>query len=85
MTFIAFYCKGLSHRLLRTPMNKRSELSVKMFLQNCKRYADMLTPANNFDPQNIFSVRLAQILDSTAFGRSLFLMFKKLYNKPVLK
>ncbi len=83
--FIAFYCNGLSHRILRTPMNKRNGLSVKIFLQNCKQYADMLAPQNNFKPQNIFSVRLAQILDYTVFGRSLFLMFKKLYSKPILK
>jgi hypothetical protein len=66
-------------------MNKRNGLSVKIFLQNCKQYADMLAPQNNFKPQNIFSVRLAQILDYTVFGRSLFLMFKKLYSKPILK
>jgi glycosyltransferase involved in cell wall biosynthesis len=85
VNFIAAYCKGLSHRLLRTPIEKRDHLSVKIFLQKCKQYADMLVPGNDFDPRKNFSISLAEALDSTAFGRYIFLMFKKIYGKPVLK
>ena len=85
LNFIAAYTKGLSHRLLRTPIEKRGHLSVKIFLQKSKQYADMLVPGNNFNPKNKLSVVLAEALDSSAVGRFLFLMFKKIYRKPVLK
>jgi glycosyltransferase involved in cell wall biosynthesis len=83
--FIAVYCKGLAHRLLRTPKEKRDQLSVKLFIQQCKSYADLLVPGNNFDPLNVPSVRMAKFIDSNAIGRKVFLLFKKVYSKPILK
>lgn len=82
--FIRFYCKGLAHRLLRTPKNKRKGESVASFLEQCKQYANRLVPENNFDPVDSFSVKLAKRLDSNAVTRELFLAFKKIYTKPVL-
>ena len=81
--FIGFYAKGLSHRLLRTPKNKREGLSVNSFLKQCKSFADLLVPGNNFDPEKQFSVRLASQIDSNALTRNLFLAFKKINPKPV--
>ncbi len=83
LQFIGFYAKGLSHRLLRTPKNKREGLSVNSFLKECKSFADTLVPGNDFDPEKQFSVRLASQIDSNAFTRSLFLAFKKINPKPV--
>lgn len=77
--FLLFYCKGLSHRLLRTPKNKRGGLSVKLFLQKCKQYADLLVGSNNFRPTSIPSIFIAKVLDSNAVGRLIFLTFKKFY------
>ncbi|HEV8283360.1 MAG TPA: glycosyltransferase [Chitinophagaceae bacterium] len=82
--FIEFYCKGLSHRLLRTPKQKREGQTVSSFLKNCKSYADMLVPGNDFDPCKKYSVRLAKQIDSNFLSRSLFLLFKKIRSKPVL-
>ena len=48
LNFISFYCKGLAHRLMRTPKNKRNGLSVASFLNQCKLYADTLVPLNNY-------------------------------------
>ena len=83
--FLLFYCKGLSHRLLRTPKNKRDGLSVKIFLQKCKHYADLLVSNNNFKPTSIPSIFIAKVLDGNIVGRFIFLTFKKFYKKPVLK
>ena len=83
--FISVYCKGLSHRLLRTPHSKRSNLTVKSFTDKCKYYADMLVPGNTYHPTDVWSVRMALILDSHPLGRFLFALFKRIYSKPLLK
>ncbi|QEC65952.1 glycosyltransferase [Panacibacter ginsenosidivorans] len=82
--FISFYSKGLAHRLMRTPKNKRNGESVVSFLEQCKLYADRLVPGNSFNPVDNFSVKLATYIDSNAVTRGLFLAFKKIYSKPVL-
>lgn len=81
--FIKFYCKGLSHRLLRTPVTKREGQSVADFIRKNKEYADKLVPGNNFDPEKESSIRLARKIDGNPLFRSMFLTFKKLYKKPV--
>lgn len=83
--FISVYCKGLTHRLLRTPRSERENLTVSSFTRKCKGYADLLVPGNHFYPSQVLSVRIAEMLDGNAFGRFLFLLFKKIYSRPVLK
>jgi hypothetical protein len=83
--FLLYYCQGLSHRLLRTPKSKRGGLSVKEFISRCSSYAKLLNISPAFKPYRVFSIWLAALLDSTSFSRSLFLGFKKVYSKPVLK
>ena len=83
--FLTFYCRSLSHRLLRTPKINRDDLSVKQFVGKCKMYAEMLGIGNKFKPNRIISIRLAVLFDSNAFGRTIFLFFKKIYTKPILK
>ena len=84
VSFIEFYCKGLSHRLLRTPKQKREGQTVSSFLKKCKEYADSLVPGNDFNPTARYSVRLAKQIDSNFLSRSLFLLFKRIRSKPVL-
>jgi len=84
VSFIEFYCKGLSHRLLRTPKQQREGQTVSSFLRKCKQYADSLVPGNDFDPLARNSVRLAKQIDSNFLTRSMFLLFKKVRSKPVL-
>lgn len=81
--FIQVYCKALSHRLLRTPREKRNGLTVKAFIGECKTFADRLSPGNGFDPYSVFSIRLAARIDRFWLMRQLFLLFKKAYAKPV--
>ncbi len=83
--FLAFYCRGLSHRLLRTPRAMRNDLSVKQFIEKCKGYAEMLGIGGAFHPDRAFSIRLARLFDSNAFWRGVFLTFKKVYGKHILK
>jgi glycosyltransferase involved in cell wall biosynthesis len=83
--FLLYYCKGLSHRILRTSLDKRDHLTVKKFIEKCEAYVRSLAPGKTFKPLSVPSVRLAEILDSSFIGRSLFLAFKKIYSKPLLK
>jgi glycosyltransferase involved in cell wall biosynthesis len=85
LVFIKQYCRGLSHRLLRTPYNKRNSVTVKDFIQLCKNYADQLVPGNDFNPGKQFSLRLAAIIDNNLVTRNLFLFFKRIYSKPIFK
>jgi glycosyltransferase involved in cell wall biosynthesis len=81
--FIDNYCKGLSHRLLRTPLAKREGLRVEDLVARCQSYADRLVPGNDFAPYRLFSMRLAKTIDRYWLTRSLFLAFKKLYSRPL--
>lgn len=83
LTFIHTYCKSLAHRLLRTPGSKRPGLKVADFVAQCKKDADAVLPGNNYDPYSQFDVRLAKLIDSNPLTRGAFLLFKKLYSKPV--
>ena len=82
--FIMFYCKSLSHRILRTPKEKRENISVNSVLQKGKEYSRVLTSGTNFNPSN-FTILLARFVDSNIITRNIFLLFKKIYNKPLLK
>ncbi|MEO5947605.1 MAG: glycosyltransferase [Chitinophagaceae bacterium] len=83
--FLLYYCRGLCHRLLRTPKKKRSGLTVKKLINSFNMHAVRLNVENNFHPENHGSILLAKMLDATAFGRVSFLIFKKMFKKPVLK
>jgi glycosyltransferase involved in cell wall biosynthesis len=61
--FLGAYSKGLSHRLIRTPVKERRGLTVDKFLQQSRSYADQLVPENNYDPYAIKSVKLAALID----------------------
>lgn len=83
--FLTFYCRGLSHRLLRTAKSKRNGLTVKKFINNCYEYATVLGVEDSFKPNSLLSVRLAKAIDSTRAGRFIFLTFKRIYSYPLLK
>jgi len=44
----------------------------------------MLVPGNNFNPLKDRSVNLAKQIDKFPITRNLFLLFKKIYSKPIL-
>jgi len=81
--FLMAYCKGLSHRLLRTPLKKRNGQTVDAFVRRCKAYVETLAPAAEFAPYRLFSMRLARQIDRWWLSRSIFLIFKRIYRKPI--
>lgn len=84
-SFLSFYCKSFAHRLLRTEMKMRNGLTVDQWTKKCDGFANLLIDNNSFKPSEIKTVRLARFIDNNAFTRKLFLIFKKIYPKPVSK
>ena len=82
--FITFYCRSFAHRLLRTKHSERKNITLSRWLVQCREYSDLLVKNNLVDPANDNTIKLAQLIDRTALGRFIFLLFKKIYNKPVL-
>lgn len=78
-----FYCQGLASRLLRTPKSNRNGQTVKGIILHFKLYAERLMPGNTFYPLNNKTTRLALYIDSNFITRNLFLVFKKVYPKPI--
>jgi glycosyltransferase involved in cell wall biosynthesis len=83
--FLLFCCKGFSNRLLRTPIQKRENLTVRDFIDHTKKLAARLSIEDKYKPEKVPSIRLAAVIDSNPLLRNLFLVFKKLYPKPILK
>jgi glycosyltransferase involved in cell wall biosynthesis len=77
--FIHHHCSSLSHRMLRTPQQKRGAVSVKSFIPKCKDYAALLVPGGNYNPVADKKVLLAKWIDSNRLLQKLFLIFKKLF------
>ena len=82
--FLLFYCKSLSHRLLRTAMDKRNNITVKEFVQRTRELAKAFDPPLVYGPEKVLSIKMALFIDSNALLRKCFLLFKKMYSKPVL-
>lgn len=83
--FLIFYCQGFVHRLLRTPQSERQGISVKLTIEKFERFSRQLNVADTFKPRKRLSIRIACLLDRYRLGRGLFLLWKKLYPKPILK
>lgn len=83
--FLLFYCKGFSHRLLRTPLQKREKLTVLDFVEQTKKLAAKLGILHQYKPEHVLSIKLAEIIDRKTILRNLFLFFKKVYAKPISK
>lgn len=83
--FLLFYCRGLSHRILRTPPEKRGNLTVKDFIAKTKEMSLRLGIQDKYKPEKELSLKMAGYIDSNPLLRKLFLYFKAIYPKPVLK
>jgi glycosyltransferase involved in cell wall biosynthesis len=84
LEFFKSYCQTIAHHLLRIPKSKRESITVKNFVALYKKTVDILVPDNGWEPSKKFSIRLAQHIDSNFLTRTLFLIFKKIYSKPIL-
>lgn len=84
MDFLKPYSKSISHHLLRIRKKDREGILVKDFISQYKNLIDALIADNNFYPENEFSIKMAKQIDNSYILHKLFLIFKKLYSKPIL-
>ena len=82
-SYIEYYCRSLSHRLLKTPVEKRNGMTVSAFIIECKKYNDIISDKATSLSTLQFNIRLAKFIDSNLFLRKLYLLFRKIYNKPI--
>jgi len=73
--FMVFYCKSLSHRLLKVPKSQRS-IKVKDFIAKCVEAARKLGIENQFKPRNVFKIEIARLIDNNSWSRYLFQTYK---------
>lgn len=81
---LLFYCKGFSHRLLRTSLQTRHNLTVDRFIGSTKKLASLLGVQEQYKPEAIISIRAAKLIDSNVVLRNFFLLFKRIFDKPFL-
>lgn len=81
--YALYYCRSLSHRLLRTPASEREGITVSSFIGSCKAYVNILAPGNSFQPRKQFNIFIAEQIDNYPLFRKLFFLFKRIYKKPI--
>lgn len=73
--FLMYYCKALSHRLLKTPLKLRTT-KVLAYVKKYQDYAKMLIPNFPFSPHKQLGISAAIIIDQNAILRRAFLWLK---------
>ena len=81
--YILYYCRSLSHRLLKTPLNLRKGMTVSGFINNCIHYNKLLSDNKASLQVNKFNIRFAKFIDDNFLMRKLYLLFRKFYQKPI--
>jgi hypothetical protein len=74
--------KAIPHRLLRTQKELRNGLSIDQMIEIIS--AKCISLEIPYEPLKIKSILLARIIETYPILNDLFLLFKKLYKKPVL-
>ncbi len=84
--FIVIYVKSISHRILRTPLSKRNKVTVKSWIEKCQNITNELFELDNAPIlKNNLSVKISLLIDRSVIFRNLFLLYKKLFSKPLFK
>ncbi len=81
--YILYYCRSLSHRLLKTPVQIRNGMTVSGFINNCIKYNSILAPMNSLNPLKVVNIRNAKLIDDNLILRKAYLLFRRFYNKPI--
>jgi glycosyltransferase involved in cell wall biosynthesis len=81
--FLNQYCQGITHKVLRTAHSKRETASVSEIIDRFREYGKELKGDNSFEPLSNKKIKLGKTIDENVFLHSLFLLFKKIYSKPV--
>ena len=74
--------KAIAHRLLRTPSDLRKGLSIDHMIE--KITLKCIELDSTYEPLKINSIRLARTIETLPILNNLFILFKKIYKKPVL-
>jgi len=74
--------KSIAHRLLRTPRSLRKGLSIDHMIE--KIAAKCIALDSAYEPLKINSIRIARTIETLPILNNLFILFKKIYKKPVL-
>ena len=80
-TLLKQYCQGLSHKLLRTPVTQRNDLTVAGVINEFRRLGKKLNTEPVFEPLDHFKIKLGKIIDDNAFLQSAYLSFRSLFKK----
>ena len=75
--FLIYFCQSLSHRILKTPFNKR-KIRVGEFIKQCEQMAKVLIPNQPFEPLKIFKIKIARDLDANDITSILFRRLKNI-------
>ncbi len=74
------------NKVLHTaPAQRKSYKNIHTLVQKQKGYADLLIAEQHFNLENLKAVKIAKLIDKTWVTRNLFIAFKKVYKKPILK
>ena len=79
---LKFYCQGITHKILRTPKSKRQTPSVDKIIDQFRDYGKKM--GNDFEPLDFKKIQVGKIVDDNFLLHSFYLLFKKIYKKPVL-
>jgi hypothetical protein len=60
-------------------------MTVSGFINNCIKYNHVLAGENKLLSLQQFNIRFAKFIDDNSIVRSLYLIFKKFYTKPIYK
>jgi hypothetical protein len=74
--------KAIAHRLLRTPKALRNGLSIDRMIE--KINVKCISLEIPYEPLKIKSISLARTIETYPILNRIFLLFKKIYKKPVL-
>lgn len=84
--FIITYVKSISHRILRTPLDKRNNVTVDSWIEKCQMITNKLFDLGNAPIlRKNRSVEISLRIDRSVILRNLFLLFKKIMPKPLFK
>jgi len=74
--------KAIAHRLLRTPKSIRKGLTIDEMIIEIDEKSKLL--GIHYAPLQINSIRMAKLIEVIPLLNNLFLLFKKVYKKPIL-
>lgn len=74
--------KAIAHRLLRTPKAIRKGLTIDEMITKIDEKSKLL--GIDYTPLQINSIRMAKFIEAVPLLNNLFLLFKKVYKKPIL-